>query len=222
MSLKSSRIVLPIVGGQQAATAAGLPGTATASISVSQATQATGYGDRVGFTATVEPGDAAMTPAALPDFVDEALPAGEVQGFAGLGTPSGAVQFEDNGKPLGAPVPLHDGQAGYAVADLLPGPHAITAVYLGGGPFDGGASGSVAHDVSISFATVRAIVVTDSSDPAATNGLDDLLTTASGAPDRHVRDTMLNAFQRQAGAQSGLALTAQQAGLLIALAEALK
>ncbi|WP_345631010.1 CocE/NonD family hydrolase [Rugosimonospora acidiphila] len=221
-SLKSSKIVLPIVGGQQAAAAAGLSGTEATTTSVSQDANATGYGDGTTFTATVASNDAAMTPAGLPDYMAPALPSDEVSGLAGLGTPTGTVQFEDNGKPIGAPVPLNNGRAQYTASDLLPGAHTITAVYAGGGAFGGSGSAGLGHDITISFTKAEALVVAASSDPAVTHDLNNLLSQASDAPTGHVRDTLLAAFERQVGAQSGAALTAQEAQLLTASAEALK
>ncbi|WP_203918019.1 CocE/NonD family hydrolase [Rugosimonospora africana] len=222
LSLKASRIVLPVVGGRQAATAAGLSGSADTTTSVSQDAAATGYGDSATFTATVAPRDAAMAPAGLPGYVAGALPADEAAGFTGLGTPTGTVQFEDNGTPIGAPVPLHDGTARYTASDLLPGAHSITAVYSAGGPFGGSGSAALNHDVTIGFEKVEAIVAADSSDPAVTRALNGLLSAAAGAPNRHIRDNLLNAFERQVSAESGGALTAAEAALLTTLAEALK
>ncbi len=68
----------------------------------------TSYGDPVTFTATV----------------------GSQQ--AGTGTPTGFVQFNVDGQPLGDAVELTDGEATSAtLTDLAPGAHTVTVVYSG-------------------------------------------------------------------------------------------
>src|SRR5688572_32297004 len=47
------------------------------------------------------------------------------------GTPSGTVQFLDNGTPVGAPVALSVGVATMNTSALTVGSHTITAVYSG-------------------------------------------------------------------------------------------
>jgi len=61
-----------------------------------------------------------------------------------------------------------------------------------------------------------------STDPDVTSGLEDKLAAAESAPNRMTRDSLLRAFELQVVAQTGRALTAQQAHILIALAKALE
>jgi hypothetical protein len=50
---------------------------------------------------------------------------------SGAGTPSGTVQFKDNGNNLGAPVALNAGVAQFTTSTLASGNHPITADYNG-------------------------------------------------------------------------------------------
>jgi len=222
LSLRSSRIVLPIVGGHAAALASGLQGIEHTTTSVSQDVAVTEYGHPATFTATVAPRDAAMTTSSLPGFVSSALPSGEAAGFDRLATPTGTVQFKDGGSDIGAPVPLHDGRAEFTIADQLSGTHSITAEYLGDGTFDGSVSDALSHQVTITFATLEALVRAYSTDPDVTSGLEDKLAAAESAPNAAARDKLLRAFELQVVAQTGRALTARQAHILIALAKALE
>src|SRR5258708_2151767 len=52
------------------------------------------------------------------------------------GTPSGTVQFQDNGTNLGSPVTLSSGSAPISTSALTSGAHTITAVYNGNSTFD--------------------------------------------------------------------------------------
>jgi len=63
------------------------------------------------------------------------------------GSPDGVVQFVDAGTRVLATAALVNGVAGVTVSDILPGPHAITAVYGGSAPFEGSQSPVVRHDV---------------------------------------------------------------------------
>jgi hypothetical protein len=65
----------------------------------------------------------------------------------GAGTPSGSVQFVDNGTAMGAPAALGNGMATMSTSALTVGPHAITVQFLGGGNFDGSA-GTVTQTVN--------------------------------------------------------------------------
>jgi uncharacterized repeat protein (TIGR01451 family) len=65
----------------------------------------------------------------------------------GIGTPSGLVQFRDNGTPIGAPVALSGGVATMNTSALTVGSHTITADYLGAGNFNVSA-GAVTQTVS--------------------------------------------------------------------------
>jgi hypothetical protein len=48
----------------------------------------------------------------------------------GTGTPTGTVQFKDNGSNLGAPVSLVNGKASYQTGSLSVGAHSLTAEYI--------------------------------------------------------------------------------------------
>jgi uncharacterized repeat protein (TIGR01451 family) len=54
---------------------------------------------------------------------------------SGAGTPTGTVQFKDNGINLGAPVSLSGGVATLTTSTLIAGNHPITADYSGDGSF---------------------------------------------------------------------------------------
>lgn len=65
----------------------------------------------------------------------------------GAGTPTGSVQFKDNGSNLGAPVALTGGTAVLPTTELLEGSHSITAEYLGDANFAGSTSDAISQDV---------------------------------------------------------------------------
>jgi hypothetical protein len=71
----------------------------------------------------------------------------------GAGSPSGTVQFKDNGTPIGGPVALSSGTASLTTAALSAGSHAITAEYTGDGNFNGSA-GTVTQTVNKATPTV--------------------------------------------------------------------
>ena len=52
-------------------------------------------------------------------------------------TPTGSVQFYNNGLTLGSPVSLVDGVASLSTSDLPTGTNIVGAAYLGEGNFDG-------------------------------------------------------------------------------------
>jgi fibronectin type 3 domain-containing protein len=54
----------------------------------------------------------------------------------GAGTPTGTVQFKDNGAPIGSPVVLSGGTADLSTSTLSIGSHTITAEYSGSGNFN--------------------------------------------------------------------------------------
>jgi len=55
---------------------------------------------------------------------------------AGTGAPTGFVQFEVDGEPLGAAVAIEDGEAqSPAISSLAPGDHVVTAIYSGDAHF---------------------------------------------------------------------------------------
>jgi hypothetical protein len=64
-----------------------------------------------------------------------------------VGTPTGSVQFFDDGLALGAPVAVAGGQATLTTSVLAAGSHPITAVYGGGGIFLGSTSPVVDQEV---------------------------------------------------------------------------
>jgi len=95
-------------------------------------------GQSVTFTATVAPG-------------------------AGPGTPTGTVQFKDNGTNMGGPVTLVAGQATSApTTSLSVGSHTVTAVYGGTVGF-AGSTGTVTQTVNKAITTTA---VTSSKNPA--------------------------------------------------------
>jgi hypothetical protein len=61
------------------------------------------------------------------------------------GTPSGSVQFQDNGTDLGPAVWLSERRATLAVSWLPPGSHIITAVYQGDDCFNRSTSATLLH-----------------------------------------------------------------------------
>ena len=64
----------------------------------------------------------------------------------GAGAPTGTVQFEDNGTPLGSPVALSGASASLTTSALTAGSHTITAIYSGDPNFNstGAHAGSTA------------------------------------------------------------------------------
>ena len=58
----------------------------------------------------------------------------------GGGTPTGTVQFKDNGTVLGGPIPLSGGAAKLSIAALAAGSHTITAEYSGDGNYNASVS----------------------------------------------------------------------------------
>lgn len=65
------------------------------------------------------------------------------------------------------------------------------------------------------------LVARFSTNPDVTSGLNDKLTAAAKAKTAAQRAQLLSAFANQVRAQTGKALTAEQAGILLELAEAL-
>jgi hypothetical protein len=65
------------------------------------------------------------------------------------------------------------------------------------------------------------IVALFSTNPDVTSGLNDKLEAAASAPNQTARDNQLSAFEHQVRAQSGKALTPDQAQFLIQFAQAL-
>ena len=82
-------------------------------------------------------------------------------------------------------------------------------------------SGSTTFTVGVTYASLQALVAQFSTDPDVTSGLNDKLTAASKAKTAQARAGQLQAFANQVRAQTGKALTAEQAAILLALAQAL-
>ncbi|MCA1684018.1 MAG: Ig-like domain-containing protein [Actinobacteria bacterium] len=66
---------------------------------------------------------------------------------AGTGTPTGTVQFTDNGANVGVPVALSSGKAAKAITFSLSGSHTIKAAYAGSGGFSA-STGTVTQTVN--------------------------------------------------------------------------
>jgi hypothetical protein len=75
---------------------------------------------------------------------------------------------------------------------------------------------------ALTFSTLEDLVAEFSTSPDVTSGLNDKLIAASKATNTRTRDNQLNAFENQVRAQTGKALSAEQAQILIDLADALK
>jgi hypothetical protein len=82
-------------------------------------------------------------------------------------------------------------------------------------------SGSATFTVVVTFGSLKVLVARFSTDPSVTQGLNDKLTAAEHAKSKTARDNLLRAFANQVRAQTGKALTAEQAQVLLGLAEAL-
>ena len=72
----------------------------------------------------------------------------------GAGTPTGTVQFNDNGTPLGSPAAVSANSASISIASLSTGLHIVTAVYSGDTSFSGSTSTELSQDVGVAAATV--------------------------------------------------------------------
>ena len=83
-------------------------------------------------------------------------------------------------------------------------------------------SGSTTFDVTVTFTSLENLVQTFSTDPDVTAGLTDKLAAAAASANKTARDNQLQAFVNQVNAQTGQALTAAQAQVLIALGDALR
>ena len=83
-------------------------------------------------------------------------------------------------------------------------------------------SGTATFTIVVTYSSLQALVARFSTNPDVTAGLNDKLTAAAKAKTAAVRANQLNAFENQLRAQTGKALTAGQAAVLLALAEALK
>jgi hypothetical protein len=83
-------------------------------------------------------------------------------------------------------------------------------------------NGSTTFTVSVTFPSLEALVARFSTDPDVTAGLNDKLAAAAAARSARTRGNLLDAFGSQVRAQTGKALTAEQAALLLQLADALR
>jgi hypothetical protein len=82
--------------------------------------------------------------------------------------------------------------------------------------------GSTSFDVIVTFDSLANLVDRFSTSDDVTAGLTNKLAAAATAKNAKTRANQLDAFENQVNAQTGKALTAAQAALLISLAEALK
>ncbi len=131
LDLAHSTIDLPIVGGTSAV--GGAFGGATTT-TIAQDFDPTQYGHPVTFSATVAP---VVTSA---------------------GTPTGNVQFNLDGAPAGAPIPLDAaGKATWAPTTLAIGTHTVSVDYLGADYFTPSSSATINHVVKKRLATTTAV-----------------------------------------------------------------
>ena len=83
-------------------------------------------------------------------------------------------------------------------------------------------SGSATFIVVVTFDSLKVLVARFSTDPDVTSGLNDKLNAAAKAKTAEQRAHLLQAFSNQVRAQTGKALTEEQAAILLELAEALE
>ena len=83
-------------------------------------------------------------------------------------------------------------------------------------------SNSTTFTVGVTSASLQSLVARFSTNPDVTTGLNDKLTAAAAAKNAKTRGNILDAFANQVRAQTGKALTAEQAQLLLALAQTLR
>ncbi len=131
LDLAHSSFSLPIVGGTGAV--GGAFGGATTT-TIAQDYDPTQYGHPVTFSATVAPV------------------------ASSAGTPTGNVQFNLDGAPAGAPVPLDAaGKATWAPTTLAIGTHTVSVDYLGADYFTPSSSATINHIVKKRLATTTAV-----------------------------------------------------------------
>ena len=90
---------------------------------------------------------------------------------AGLGTPSGNVQFFDGANPIGGPVALNlSGQAQLTTSSLSVGSHTITAAYAGDVPsgFNSSSGGLTGNPQIVNKASTTTAVTTNQTNPVGT------------------------------------------------------
>src|SRR5690349_21308928 len=83
-------------------------------------------------------------------------------------------------------------------------------------------SGSTTFTVSVTFPSLANLVIRFSTNPDVTAGLNDKLAAAAAAKSAKTRGNLLDAFANQVRAQTGKALTAEQAAILLRLSDALR
>ena len=130
---------------------------------------------------------------------------------AGTTTTGSSVSLSDLGLDATRP---------YIVRDLWTHETTATQGTLGA---DVASHGTAMYRISAdTFTNLRAVVGQYSTDPDVTSGLNDKLTAAENSRTASARDNQINAFVNLVTAQTGKALTADQASALIELANALK
>ncbi len=82
--------------------------------------------------------------------------------------------------------------------------------------------GSTTFTVSVTFPSLENLVTRFSANPDVTAGLNDKLAAAAAAKSAKSRGNVLDAFANQVRAQTGKALTAEQAAILLQLSDALR
>ncbi len=83
-------------------------------------------------------------------------------------------------------------------------------------------SGSTSFTIDVTFPSLEKLVARFSSNDDVASGLNDKLAAAASATNAKARGNQLNAFDNQVRAQTGKALTADEAKVLIELADALR
>ena len=148
------------LGGPQAVDGAGHASASTSSLAVGNhaitaaftSTNPNTLNSSGGLTQTVQAADtqtgvtSSLNPSELGQSVTFTATVSAVS--PGAGTPTGSVQFRDNGTDLGAPVGLDGaGQAAVTTAALTVGTHTITATYAPGAGSFNGSSASMTQTV---------------------------------------------------------------------------
>jgi hypothetical protein len=126
-------------------TANGVAAPAATTTSVTSSADPSVFGQPVTFTATVS--------------------------TAGLGTPTGSVQFFDNGNPIGGPVTLNaSGQAQVTTSALTVGNHTITAQYAGNVPagFNPSSGSLITNPQTVNKASTTTVITSNQANPVGT------------------------------------------------------
>ena len=121
--------------------------------------------------------------------------------------------------PTATPIPSFDNAAGINFAGIsLLSVAGVNGAFIAANAAEVGSPGAVA----VSFSSLQAMVIAFSTDTDVTDGLNEKLAAAASANNANARAGQLGAFENQVHAQTGRALTAGQAGILIGLSQALK